>query len=141
VHRLDKDTTGLMVAAKSNRAHKSLTGQLPTTAAAAMRRGYVSIRRRAEPPARHGGPSIDRHPRPENGGARKRPRGDYPLGGQEAFNGATANRPGAFNLPARDRPHPSDPVASRHIGRTVGDAVYGPHFKTKPATSAPQQRP
>jgi 23S rRNA pseudouridine1911/1915/1917 synthase len=27
VHRLDKDTTGLMVAAKNDRAHKSLTGQ------------------------------------------------------------------------------------------------------------------
>ena len=55
VHRLDKDTTGLMVAAKNDRAHKSLTEQFADHGRTnEMRRGYHGVRLgRAEPPARH----------------------------------------------------------------------------------------
>jgi 23S rRNA pseudouridine1911/1915/1917 synthase len=40
VHRLDKDTTGLIVAAKTDRAHRGLTEQLQQRT---MRRGYEAI--------------------------------------------------------------------------------------------------
>src|ERR1700687_589107 len=44
VHRLDKDTTGLMVAAKNDRAHKSLTEQFADHGrTGAMRRGYMAF--------------------------------------------------------------------------------------------------
>src|SRR6201746_1887177 len=64
VHRLDKDTTGLMVAAKNDRAHKSLTEQFADHGrTGAMRRGYLAFawgilnRQRGTVDA-----PIDRHP-------------------------------------------------------------------------------
>src|SRR3984893_667953 len=64
VHRLDKDTTGLMVVAKNDRAHKSLTEQFADHGrTGAMRRGYIALgwelpnRQRATVDA-----PIDRHP-------------------------------------------------------------------------------
>ena len=64
VHRLDKDTTGLMVAAKNDRAHKSLTEQFADHGrTGAMRRGYMAFvwdlpnRQRGTIDA-----PIDRHP-------------------------------------------------------------------------------
>ena len=64
VHRLDKDTTGLMVAAKNDRAHKSLTEQFADHGrTGAMRRGYRAFawglpnRQRGTVDA-----PIDRHP-------------------------------------------------------------------------------
>ncbi len=45
VHRLDKETTGLMVAAKNDRAHASLSAQFADHGrTAALRRGYMAIR-------------------------------------------------------------------------------------------------
>src|SRR5260370_29512545 len=44
VHRLDKDTSGLLVAAKNDRAHKSLTEQFADHGrSGAMRRGYMAL--------------------------------------------------------------------------------------------------
>ena len=44
VHRLDKDTTGLMVVAKNDRAHKSLTEQFADHGRTGeMRRGYMAF--------------------------------------------------------------------------------------------------
>src|SRR4051794_13764112 len=64
VHRLDKDTTGLMVVAKNDRAHKSLTSQFADHGrTGAMRRGYMAFvwgvpnRQRGTVDA-----PIDRHP-------------------------------------------------------------------------------
>src|SRR3979409_2631140 len=64
VHRLDKDTTGLMVAAKNDRAHQSLTAQFADHGrTGAMRRGYRAFawglpnRQRGTIDA-----PIDRHP-------------------------------------------------------------------------------
>src|SRR3982074_2834783 len=64
VHRLDKDTTGLMVAAKNDRAHQSLTEQFADHGrTGAMRRGYLAFvwgvpnRQRGTVDA-----PIDRHP-------------------------------------------------------------------------------
>ena len=84
VHRLDKDTTGLMVVAKNDRAHQSLTAQFADhgrTGADAARLSGLHLGR-AEPRARHRR-CADRPasvcPR-KNGGARLRPRGGDPLG-------------------------------------------------------------
>src|SRR6202022_288650 len=64
VHRLDKDTTGLMVVAKNDRAHQSLTGQFADHGrTGAMRRGYMALVWGA--PNRQRGTvdaPIDRHP-------------------------------------------------------------------------------
>ncbi len=64
VHRLDKDTTGLMVAAKNDRAHQSLTAQFADHGRTGeMRRGYMAFvwgvpnRQRGTVDA-----PIDRHP-------------------------------------------------------------------------------
>src|SRR5438045_5320966 len=64
VHRLDKDTTGLMVAAKNDRAHQSLIEQFADHGrTGAMRRGYMALvwgvpnRQRGTVDA-----PIDRHP-------------------------------------------------------------------------------
>jgi 23S rRNA pseudouridine1911/1915/1917 synthase len=44
VHRLDKDTTGILVAAKTDRAHKSLTKQFADHGrTGALRRAYVAL--------------------------------------------------------------------------------------------------
>jgi 23S rRNA pseudouridine1911/1915/1917 synthase len=44
VHRLDKDTTGLLVAAKTDAAHQSLTAQFADHGrTGALRRGYVAL--------------------------------------------------------------------------------------------------
>src|SRR2546430_1853380 len=44
VHRLDRDTTGLMVVAKNDRAHQSLTEQFADhRRTGAMRRGYLAF--------------------------------------------------------------------------------------------------
>src|SRR5580692_7606467 len=44
VHRLDKDTTGLMVAAKNDRAHQSLSAQFADHGrTGSMRRGYMAF--------------------------------------------------------------------------------------------------
>ena len=118
VHRLDKDTTGLMVAAKNDRAHQSLTAQFADHGrTGAMRRGYLAFawgvpnRQRGTVDA-----PIDRHPHAREKMAVRE-------GGRDAIThweiAGSLQRPrrqtgrGPAGLPARDRPHPSDPGASR----------------------------
>ena len=64
VHRLDKDTTGLLVAAKNDRAHQSLTAQFADHGrTGSMRRGYMAFA--WDVPGRQRGTidaPIDRHP-------------------------------------------------------------------------------
>jgi 23S rRNA pseudouridine1911/1915/1917 synthase len=64
VHRLDKDTTGLMVVAKNDRAHQSLSAQFADHGRTGeMRRGYMAFVWGA--PSRKTGTinePIDRHP-------------------------------------------------------------------------------
>ena len=108
VHRLDKDTTGLMVVAKNDRAHQSLTAQFADhgrTGADAARLHGLRLGR-AEPPARHRR-RADRpaslRPR-KDGGARGRPRGDHPLGAAGSLSAdATASRSPRCS-PASSRP-------------------------------------
>jgi 23S rRNA pseudouridine1911/1915/1917 synthase len=137
VHRLDKDTTGLMVAAKNDRAHKSLTEQFADHGrTGAMRRGYLAFvwdvpnRQRGTVDA-----PIDRHPFAREKMAVRE-------GGREAithweiresFKGRDG-KPVAALLACQletGRTHQIR-VHLSHIGHPLlGDGVYGPHFKTK----------
>jgi 23S rRNA pseudouridine1911/1915/1917 synthase len=146
VHRLDKDTTGLMVAAKNDHAHKSLTEQFADHGrTGAMRRGYMAFA--WDLPNRQRGTvdaPIDRHPHAREkmavreGGREAITHWEL----QEAFNGRDG-KPAAALLACQletGRTHQIR-VHLAHIGHPLlGDAVYGPHFKTKAVRLGPESR-
>jgi 23S rRNA pseudouridine1911/1915/1917 synthase len=143
VHRLDKDTTGLMVVAKTDRAHKALAGQFADHGRTGpLVRGYLAFVWSA--PDRPKGTidkPIDRHPHARDKMA-VRP------GGREAIT--------HWEVLERYRGPGGEIVASLlacqlETGRThqirvhlahaghplLGDDVYGPGFKTKAARLPP----
>ncbi len=64
VHRLDKDTSGLMVVAKTDRAHRALAAQFANKTESGLERGYLALVWGA--PARPKGTvdaPLDRHPK------------------------------------------------------------------------------
>jgi 23S rRNA pseudouridine1911/1915/1917 synthase len=137
VHRLDKDTTGLMVVAKTDKAHRSLAKQFAEKSDGPLRRGYLAF----------------------VWGAPVKPKGtiDAPLGRHlQARDKQSVRRDGrkaVTHWQQLDRfaaRSASAPVASllacsletgrthqirvhlAHIGHPIlGDATYGTAFKTK----------
>ena len=84
VHRLDKDTTGLMVVAKNDQAHQSLTAQFADHGRTGpMQRGYMAfVWGVPRPTARHGRcANRPASARPgKDGGTPRRTRGGHALG-------------------------------------------------------------
>ncbi len=145
VHRLDKDTTGLMVVAKTDAAHRALSVQFANKAESGIERGYLALVWGA-PGRPHGtiDAPLDRHPK-------SRDRRAVREGGRaavthwqvlERFAGSDGN-PVASLLACEletGRTHQIR-VHLAHIGHPIlGDAVYGTGFKTKASLLSPAAR-
>jgi 23S rRNA pseudouridine1911/1915/1917 synthase len=146
VHRLDKDTSGLLVVAKTDRAHRALSRQFADHGrTGALRRGYLALVWGA--PDRPRGTidkPIDRHPHVRDKMAVR-------AGGREAITHweVLERYPGADGTPVASL------LACRlETGRThqirvhlaaighplMGDEVYGPGFRTKASLLSPGAR-
>ena len=147
VHRLDKDTTGLMVVAKTDRAHRSLSSQFADHGRSGpLKRGYLAFVWGA--PERPKGmieAPIARHPRARDKMAVR-------AGGREAvthwevlerYPSGGGDAPVASLLACRletGRTHQIR-VHLAHIGHPLlGDHAYGSGFKTKAGQLAPEAR-
>src|SRR6478672_2511870 len=143
VHRLDKDTTGLMVVAKTDQAHQALAAQFADHGRTGpLRRGYLAFVWDA--PSRPKGTidaPIDRHPK-------RRDRMAVRRGGRHAithwqvlerFNGKDG-KPVASLIECRletGRTHQIR-VHLAHAGHPLlGDTTYGTGFKTKASRLPP----
>jgi len=146
VHRLDKDTTGLLVVAKNDTAHQSLSAQFADHGRSGeMRRGYLAFvwgvpnRQRGTIEA-----PIDRH-------VYAREKMAVRPGGREAvthwemlesFKGVDGKGVAALLACQLEtgRTHQIR-LHMAHIGHPLmGDSVYGPHFKTKASHLGPESQ-
>ena len=143
VHRLDKDTTGVMVAAKTDRAHQALSAQFADHGREGpLERGYLAFVWGApERPQGTIDAPIGRHPHAREKQAVRE-------GGREAVTHwqvleryqGTDGKPVASLISCRletGRTHQIR-VHLAHIGHPLmGDNVYGAGYKTKAAHLAP----
>jgi len=146
VHRLDKDTTGLMVVAKTDKAHRALAKQFAEKGKGPLRRGYLAF----------------------VWGAPTKPKGtiDAPLGRHPQARDKQAIRAGGrsavthwqvlerFTPPGAKTPVASLLACTLETGRThqirvhlahlgypiLGDATYGTGFRTKASLLGPKAR-
>jgi 23S rRNA pseudouridine1911/1915/1917 synthase len=145
VHRLDKDTTGLMVVAKNDRAHRALSAQFANKGESGLERGYLAFVWGA--PDRPRGTidaPLDRHPH-------NREKRAVREGGREAVTHweVVERFPGADGKPVASllactletgRTHQIR-VHLAHIGHPImGDATYSTGFKTKTALLGPESQ-
>jgi len=142
VHRLDKDTTGLMVVAKNDRAHRRLSNQFADKREGPIERDYLALVWGApERPRGTIDAPLDRHPHAREKRAVRQ-------GGREAvthwevverYNGADG-KPVASLLACRletGRTHQIR-VHLAHIGHPVmGDETYATGFRTKVTRLSP----
>jgi len=146
VHRLDKDTSGLLVVAKTDAAHRALAAQFADHGhAGPLERGYLAfVWGSPDRPKGRIEAEIARHPHARDKMAVRQ-------GGRHAVT--------HWEVAERYFGAGPDPVASllacrletgrthqirvhlAHIGHPlIGDRVYGPGFKTKAALLGPEAR-
>jgi 23S rRNA pseudouridine1911/1915/1917 synthase len=144
VHRLDKDTTGVMVVAKNDKAHRKLSAQFADHGRSGpLERAYLAFVWGApERPKGTIDAPLDRHPKARDKQAVR-------AGGREAITHwerletylGTDGKPVASLLSCRletGRTHQIR-VHLAHIGHPLlGDDTYGPGFKTKASLLTPK---
>jgi 23S rRNA pseudouridine1911/1915/1917 synthase len=155
VHRLDKDTSGLMVVAKTDKAHRALSKQFADKGAGELARGYLAFVWGApDKPRGTIDAPLDRHPH-------ARDRRAVREGGREAVTHwqVLERFPGQDSGKQDSGKDSGKPVASllactlgtgrthqirvhlAHIGHPImGDATYATGFKTKAALLGPHAR-
>jgi 23S rRNA pseudouridine1911/1915/1917 synthase len=146
VHRLDKDTTGLMVVAKTDKAHRSLARQFAEKSEGPLRRGYLAFvwGEPAKPKGTVDAP-VGRHPQLRD---KQTVRHD----GREAVtHWQLLDR---FPAPGTIAPVASLLACTLETGRThqirvhlahighpiLGDAAYGAGFRSKASRLGPAAR-
>jgi 23S rRNA pseudouridine1911/1915/1917 synthase len=139
VHRLDKDTTGLMVVAKNDRAHRKLSAQFADHGRTGpLERAYLAfVWGVPDRPKGTIDAPLDRHPKARDKQAVRR-------GGREAITHwerletykGIDGKPVASLISCQLETGRTHQIRAHlaHIGHPLlGDDVYGPGFKTKAA--------